>query len=81
MSQNRLGHAISVPPNRIHAIVRGDQNITADTDLHLCKFFGSSEGYFLRLQNAYDTMEAKRKVASQVARIKPYCNADNRLGA
>ena len=31
-----------------------------------------SEGYFLRLQNAYDTMEAKRRIASEIAKIKPY---------
>ena len=43
-----------------------------DTDLRLCKFFGLSEGYFLGLQNAYDTLEAKRRVAEQVAKIKPY---------
>jgi addiction module HigA family antidote len=63
MSQNQLGHAIGVPPNRIHAIVNGTRDITADTDLRLCKFFGLSEGYFLRLQNAYDTLEAKRLIA------------------
>jgi hypothetical protein len=28
--------------------------------------------YFLRLQNAYDTLEAKRRIAEQVAKIKPY---------
>lgn len=38
MSQNQLGHAIGVPPNRIHAIVNGTRDITADTDLRLCKF-------------------------------------------
>jgi plasmid maintenance system antidote protein VapI len=42
--------------------------ITGDTDLRLCKFFGLSEGYFLRLQNAYDT---KRRIAAQLAKIKP----------
>src|SRR5579863_4149727 len=72
MSQNQLAHAISVPPNRIHAIVKGTRDITADTDLRLCKFFDLSEGYFLRLQNAYDTMEAKRRIAAKVARIKSY---------
>ena len=36
------------------------------------KLFGLSEGYFLRLQNAYDTMEAKRRIAADVAKIKPY---------
>ncbi|MBI5428388.1 MAG: HigA family addiction module antidote protein [Nitrospinae bacterium] len=78
LSQNQLGRAIGVPPNRIHAIVQGTRDITADTDLRLCKFFGLSEGYFLRLQNAYDTMEAKRRIASQVARIKPYRRVDDR---
>ena len=72
MSQNQLAQAIGVPGNRIHAIVNGTRSITGDTDLRLCKFFGLSEGYFLRLQNPYDTMEAKRRIAGQVAKIKPY---------
>ena len=61
-----------VPGNRIHAIVNGTRAITAGTDLRLSKFFDLSEGYFLRLQNAYDTLEAKRRIAEQVAKIKPY---------
>jgi addiction module HigA family antidote len=72
MSQNQLAHAIGVPGNRIHAIVKGTRDISADTDLRLCKFFGLSEGYFLRLQNAFDTMEAKQRVSAEIARIKPY---------
>ncbi len=72
MSQNQLAHAIGVPGNRIHTIVGGSRDISADTDLRLCKFFGLTEGYFLRLQNAYDTMEAKRRIAAQVAKIRPY---------
>src|SRR3984885_3813966 len=72
MSQNQLAQAIGVPGNRIHAIVNGTRDITGDSDLRLCKFFGLSEGYFLRLQNAYDTMEAKRRIAAQLAKIKPY---------
>jgi antitoxin HigA-1 len=72
MSQNQLAHAIGVPGNRIHAIVNGTRAITGDTDLRLCKFFGLSEGHFLRLQNAYDTLEAKRRIATQLAKIKPY---------
>jgi plasmid maintenance system antidote protein VapI len=43
-----------------------------ELDLRLCKFFGLSEGYFLRLQNAYETMQAKRRIAAQLAKIKPY---------
>lgn len=72
LSQNQLAQAIGVPGNRIHAIVNGSRDVTADTDLRLCRFFGLSEGYFLRLQNAHDTLEAKRRIARQVAKIKPY---------
>lgn len=72
LTQNRLAQAIGVPGNRIHAIVNGTRNITADTDLRLCRFFGVSEGYFLRLQNAFDTLEAKRRLGEEIARIKPF---------
>jgi addiction module HigA family antidote len=72
VSQNQLAQAIGVPGNRIHAIINGTRDITADTDLRLCKFFGLTEGYFLRLQNAYDTLEAKRLIAREVAKIKRY---------
>src|SRR5260370_22603439 len=72
LSQNQLAQAIGVPGNRIHAIVNGLRDISADTDLRLCRFFGLSEGYFLRLQNAHDTLAAKRRIADQLAAIKPY---------
>lgn len=72
MSQNALAKAIGVPSNRIHAIVNGTRDITADTDLRLCKFFGLSEGYFQRLQILYDTREAKRNISKEIALIQPY---------
>ncbi len=72
LSQNQLAHAIGVPGNRIHAIINGTRDITADTDLRLCKFFRLSEGYFQRLQIAYDTLDAKRRVGADIAKIKPY---------
>jgi addiction module HigA family antidote len=71
LSQNRLAHAIGVPSNRIQSIVAGARRVTADTDLRLCRFFGLSEG-FLRLQNAFDTLEAKRRSAKDITRIKPF---------
>ena len=61
MSQNALARAIYVPANRIHDIINGKRTVTADTDLRLCKFFGLSEGYFLRLQMAYDLLVAGLK--------------------
>ena len=72
MSQNALAKAIGVPSNRIHAIVNGTRRVTADTDLRLCRFFCLSDGYFLRLHNAYELMEAKRKLGNILTEIKPY---------
>ena len=60
MSQNALVRAIHVPANRIHEILNGNRTVTADTDLRLCNFFGLSDGYFLRLQMAYDLLAAKQ---------------------
>ncbi len=74
MSQNALAKAIGVPSNRIHAIVNGTRRVTADTDLRLCRYFGLSEGYFLRLQNTYELMEAKRKLGQILIEIQPYAS-------
>ena len=74
LSQNALAKAIAVPANRIHAIVNGTRRVTADTDLRLCRYFGLSEGYFLRLQNAYELMEAKQKLGDVLVEIQPYAS-------
>ena len=72
LSQNALAKAIDVPSNRISEVVRGRRGISADTDLRLARYFGLSEGYWLRLQNTYDMMEARREAGKAISRIKPY---------
>ena len=74
LSQNALAQAIDVPANRINEIIRGRRGITADTDLRLARFFCLSEGYWLRLQNAYDMMEVRRAVGTSINHIVPYRN-------
>ncbi len=61
MSLNQLAEAIGVPGDRLRSTINGTGDITSETDLPLCALFGLSEGYFLRLQDAYDRMEAKRR--------------------
>ncbi|HLA77241.1 MAG TPA: HigA family addiction module antitoxin, partial [Vicinamibacteria bacterium] len=48
LTQYRLAKEISVPAQRIGDIVAGKRAITAGTDLRLCRFFGLSNGYWLR---------------------------------
>jgi len=70
ISQYRLAKEIGVPPRRINEIVKGKRAITADTDLRLSRFFGLSDGYWLRAQAAYDTEVAKEKMRDILANIK-----------
>ncbi|MOA26335.1 putative HTH-type transcriptional regulator YbaQ [compost metagenome] len=60
LTKNAVATAIGVPATRIGEIVRGTRSISADTDLRLARFFGTSEGYWLSLQMAYDLEEARR---------------------
>jgi len=72
ISQNRLGHAIGVPPNRIHAIVNGTRDVSADTDLRLCAHLNLPEGTFLTHQLHFDLARAKATLAAVLPTIKPH---------
>jgi len=78
ISQYRLAKEIGVPAQRIGDIVAGKRAITADTDLRLCRFFGLSEGYWLRGQARFDTETAKDVLAAELAKIKPWARGDAR---
>jgi addiction module HigA family antidote len=71
ITKYRLAKDIGVPPQRIGEIVAGRRSITADTDLRLCRYFGLSNGYWLRAQAAHDTEIALQALAEELARIKP----------
>ena len=72
MSNYRLAKEIGVPAQRIGAILAGQRAITVDTDLRLCRFFGLSDGWWLRLQADYDTRVAKASMAKALRSIKPW---------
>ena len=72
ISHYRLAKETGIPAQRIGQIVLGRRAITADTDLRLCKFFGLSDGYWLRVQAAYDTEITRRKIAPELEHIKRF---------
>jgi len=72
ISQYRLAKEIGVPPQRISEIVAGKRAITADTDLRLCRFFGLSDGWWLRCQAKYDTEIARDKLGEALEKIRPW---------
>jgi len=71
ISNYRLAKAIGVPAQRIGEIVSGRRSVTADTDLRLCRFFGLSDGWWLRLQADYDTETARSSLAGILKKITP----------
>ena len=67
LSQYRVAKGISVPPRRINEIVHGKRSITADTALRLSRFFGTSERFWLNLQNRYDLELEKDRLGETLA--------------
>jgi len=61
-----------VPAQRIGEIVAGRRSISADTDLRLCRFFGLSNGYWLRAQAAHDVEVAEATLGRALAKIEPW---------
>ena len=72
ISQYRLAKEIGVPAGRIGQIVAGKRTVTADTDLRLCRFFGLTDGYWLRAQAACDMEAIREKIAPELKRIRPW---------
>ena len=77
ISQYRLAKEIGVPAQRIGEVVLGKRSVTADTDLRLCRFFGLSNGYWLRAQAAYDTEMAERTLGPKLLQIQPWTTRAN----
>lgn len=80
LTQSRLARAIDVPAQRINEIVHGKRAVSADTDLRLCRFFGLTNGYWLRAQAMCDTEVAQHRIGSRLAAITPWAEMTVRHG-
>ena len=69
LTKYRLAKDIGVPPQRIVDIVAGKRSITADTDLRLCRYFGLSDGWWLRGQANYDIAMARESMGDALSQI------------
>jgi addiction module HigA family antidote len=66
-----LAEVIAASRERIEAVVSGTSAVDAELDLRLGRYFGMSEGFFLRLQADYELLEAKRALNGELDRIIP----------
>ena len=64
LSAYALAKAITVPANRITAILHGDRAISADTAIRLGRRFGTTAEFWMNLQVAYDLARAWEMVVA-----------------
>ena len=66
-----LASAIDVAPDDLIAVIDGNRTVSGELDLRLTRYFRMSEGFFLRLQNQFDLVQAKRALNGELDRIVP----------
>lgn len=71
LSAADLATKIGVNAGRVAAVVEGREPISGELDLRLARYFGMSEGFFLRLQDSYELLEAKRSLNGALDAIVP----------
>jgi addiction module HigA family antidote len=69
MSVYALAKRIDVPVPRVNDIVLERRGITADTAVRLARFFGTTEQFWLSLQNSYDISRVQAERTQELARI------------
>jgi len=71
LDADKLAELIDADPAVLKAVVDGSAPMDAELDLRLGRYFGMSEGFFMRLQDSYELLEAKRALNGELDRIVP----------
>ncbi|MHC9012631.1 HigA family addiction module antitoxin [Stenotrophomonas rhizophila] len=76
LSHYRLAKGIDVAQTHIGEIVAGRRSITAHTALHLSRFFGTTDIFWLNLQAAYEAGKDRYQLVDVLAKIERYRRVD-----
>lgn len=71
ISAYRLAKETFLPQTRISEIIKGNRRITADSAIRFAKYFGTSEKFWLGLQDDYDLEEERNQKQKVFNTIKP----------
>lgn len=77
LTQRELANGIHVPYQRVNEIVNGKRGITPATALRLAKFFGTSAGFWMNLQQRWDLYHAQKSEERELQAIKPFSAPPN----
>ncbi len=64
-----VAEGAQINPAVLAEIVASRRDIDASIDARLTRYFGMSDGFFLRLQNGYDIKEVAYREADNLAKI------------
>jgi addiction module HigA family antidote len=72
LTQYRLAQDTGISQMRVSEIVRGKRGISADTALRLARYFGTSDKFWMGLQDDYEIEEARTALAGRLEReVRP----------
>jgi antitoxin HigA-1 len=71
ISAYRLAVELHVSPPTVNDIVREKRGITPEMATRLAKYFGTSEQFWLNLQDAFAVHQVRRKYSKELKAIRP----------
>ena len=72
ITQEEVAKHTGIPKQVLSSMKLGKRRCTPENDLRLSQYFGTSEGYWLRLQLDHDIRLAKREKGSQIKKAVPH---------
>jgi addiction module HigA family antidote len=75
ISAYRLAVELRVSPPTVNDIVREKRGITPEMAARLAKYFGTSEQFWLNLQDTFAVHQVKEKYSKELKAIKPFAAA------
>jgi len=78
ISPYRLSVDLGVSAPTVNDIVREKRGITPEMAARLAKYFGTSEQFWLNLQDAFAVHQVKKKYSKELRAIKPLASAASR---
>lgn len=73
LTQSQLAQELKVSRRTVNELVNGRRNLTADMALRLSKYFGTTVGFWMNLQQMNDIWEAAHgRKAKEIKSIKPH---------
>ena len=76
VTQSAFAKAIDVSFPRLNELIHGKRGVTSDTALRLERVLGTTAGFWMNLQTAWDLWQAKHSVEAQrIRQLRPLKSA------